>query len=127
MRKYQFLLQVRADEKLHTALKAEAVRRRLSIANLVRDLLADALAEQAATDGRAALEKAIRKSLQPDINRLAQLVVRATKQARLAAGLGHVVLQKTAGVSASEARDIYESVEQKAAAWIGKREEVDGS
>ncbi|MCG0279022.1 MAG: toxin-antitoxin system HicB family antitoxin, partial [Thermanaeromonas sp.] len=73
-------LMVRIPEKLERRLRAEATRRGLSVANLVRDILEQALSEEAAglaaREGREALEEVVRKAIKPEMDRLAKLISR---------------------------------------------------
>ncbi len=103
------------DEELHSALKAEAARRKLSVANLVRDMLRQGLAERAAADGRAALEEAIRRAMRPDVERLAKLCVRAAMEAGTAILLNYSVLEEVAKV---DALSYYQAARKKSVARL---------
>lgn len=81
MPKYRSEVRARLDDDLFSALKAEAARRECAVADLVRDLLCEGLAERAALDGRAVMDAAIRRAIKPTEERLAALGVKAAMDA----------------------------------------------
>lgn len=81
MAKYGNRINLRLDDDLITAVKAEAARRQCAVTDLVRDLLREGLSERAALDGRAALEAAVRRAMKPGEERLAALAVKAAMDA----------------------------------------------
>lgn len=103
------------SDDLHGSLQAEASRRGLSIANLVRDLLSQSLAEGAAVEGREILDKAIRRALKPDIDRLAKMIVRAT-----VAGATSMYLntQALADLGKHDVVEMYQQARKKAVAYL---------
>jgi len=107
---------------LHAALKAEATRRGLSVANLVRDLLTQALAEQAAIEGRDALQKAIQQAIRPDVNRLATMLQKAVVAAATSMYLNTQVL---ADLGVRDAVEMYQQARKKAVAYLREREAED--
>ncbi|MDN5347399.1 MAG: hypothetical protein PWP65_963 [Clostridia bacterium] len=103
------------SDDLHAKLKAEATRRSLSVANLVRDLLSQALAEQAAVEGRDALDRAIRRAIKPDVERLAKMLAKATVAGATAMYLN---TQALADLGKHDAMELYHAARKKAVAYL---------
>lgn len=112
-------LMVRITAKLEKQLQAEAARRGLSVANLVRDILEQALGEEAAglaaKEGREALEEAIKRAIKPEINRLAKLIYRA---GHAAAAAMYLNTQAIADMGKHDAVEMYHMARKKAANYF---------
>jgi len=101
-------------------LQAEATRRGLSVANLARDLLSQALTEGAAVEGREALERAIRRAVKPDVDRLTKMLAKAT-----VAGAASMYLntQALADMGKHDAVELYQQARKKAVAYLRQPEQ----
>lgn len=112
-------LMVRIPEKLERRLRAEATRRGLSVANLVRDILEQALSEEAAglaaREGREALEEVVRKAIKPEMDRLAKLISRA---GHAAAAAMYLNTQAIADMGKHDAVEMYHMARKKAATYF---------
>lgn len=112
-------LMVRIPEKLERRLRAEATRRGLSVANLVRDILEQALSEEAAglaaREGREALEEVVRKAIKPEMDRLAKLI---SKAGHAAAAAMYLNTQAIADMGKNNAVEMYHMARKKAATYF---------
>lgn len=115
MGKFAKMIQIRVTEDLDKRLKAEATKRGLSVANLVRDILAQALAERAALEGRDVLDRAIRRATKPGEDRLARLIVKA---ATAAATSMYLNTQALADLGKHDAVELYQQARRKAVAYL---------
>ncbi|KYH31323.1 CopG family transcriptional regulator [Neomoorella mulderi] len=103
------------DDDLTARLKAEAIRRELSIAVLVREILNRALSEGAAIEGREALDQAIRRAIKKDVDRLAKLMVKSTMAGATAMFLNVQVLND---LGKHDAANIYHVARKKALEYL---------
>ncbi|MDK2816232.1 MAG: hypothetical protein PWR22_861 [Moorella sp. (in: firmicutes)] len=103
------------DDDLAARLKAEATRRELSIAVLVREILNRALSERAAIEGREALDLAIRRAIKKDVDRLAKLMVKSTMAGATAMFLNVQVLND---LGKHDAANIYHVARKKALEYL---------
>ncbi|GAF27414.1 uncharacterized protein encoded in hypervariable junctions of pilus gene clusters [Moorella thermoacetica Y72] len=115
MGKFTRLIQIRITEDLDKRLRAEATRRELSVAVLVRDILEKALTEEAAIDGRQALDQAIRRAIKKDVDRLAGLLVKSTMAGATAMFLNVQVLND---LGKHDAANIYHVARKKAVEYL---------
>lgn len=115
MGKFAKMIQIRVTEDLDKRLKAEATKRGLSVANLVRDILAQALAERAALEGQDVLDRAIRRATKPGEDRLARLIVKA---ATAAATSMYLNTQALADLGKHDAVELYQQARKKAVAYL---------
>lgn len=117
--KFTKQLMVRITGKLEKQLRAEATRRGLSIATLVRDILEQALSEEAASlaarEGRGALEEAIKKAMKPGIDRLAKLI---NKAGHAAATSMYLNVQALDDLGKHDAVDLYQKARKKATDYL---------
>lgn len=113
--RYTNYLRLGIDDDLLGLIRADAARRKLSVANLVRDILRQGLAERAASDSRTALEAAIRRAIKPDVERLAKLAARAAMEAGTALMLNYSVLEEVAKV---DALSYYQAARKKSVARL---------
>ncbi|SMB95870.1 Ribbon-helix-helix protein, copG family [Thermanaeromonas toyohensis ToBE] len=117
--KFNRQLLVRLTEELERRLRAEAARRGLSVANLVRDMLEQALSEEAAglaaREGKEALEKVIKKAIKPEMDRLAKLIYRA---GHAAAAAMYLNTQAIADMGKHDAVEMYHMARKKAATYF---------
>lgn len=111
------------DDELHATLRAEAARRGLPVANLVRDLLTYAMAEEAAVEGRDAIDRAVRRALKPAEERLARLIARAAMAAATAMYLNTQVIADT---GKHDAVELYQQARKKAAIYLKEEGKGDG-
>lgn len=119
MDRYTTLLQVRISERTYRLLQAEAERRAMPVADLVRELLAQSLDEAAAAQGREALVSALRQAIKPAENRLAAMLHKAATAAATAMYL-HTLALALAG---EDAEDLYQKARKKAAEYLRQRRE----
>lgn len=115
MPRFAKILQIRITEDLDKRLKAEAAKKGLSVANLARDILTEALSEQAAIEGREALDRAIRRAIKPDVDRLAKMLVKSTMAGATAMFLN---VQVIADLGKHDALDLYQQARKKAAIYM---------
>lgn len=108
-------LDIWMTDDLYVALQAEATRRGLSVANLARDLLTQGLAERAMIEGRDALDRAIRRAIRPDVERLAKLIVKAATAA--ATGM-YLNTQALADLGKHDVVELYQQARKKAVAYL---------
>lgn len=117
-------IQFSATDNLYRALKAEAARQGLSIAQLARLLLESSLAAQAAAAGQDAVTRALRQAIKPTEDRLAALVAKA---AHAAATAMYLNVQALAAVGVDNAVELYYEARKKAAAYMRQKDaENDG-
>lgn len=103
------------DDDLAARLKAEATRRELSVAVLVREILNRALIEEAAIDGREALDRAIRRAIKKDVDRLAGLLVKSTMAGATAM---YMNVQVLSDLGKHDATNIYHVARKKAVEYL---------
>ncbi|GEA16336.1 hypothetical protein E308F_25820 [Moorella sp. E308F] len=115
MSRFSKIIQIRVTDDLDKRLRAEATRRELSVAVLVRDILEKALNEEAAIDGREALDRAIRRAIKKDVDRLAGLLVKSTMAGATAMFLNVQVLND---LGKRDAADIYHIARKKAVEYL---------
>lgn len=120
--RFSHRLDIWMNDDLYGRLYAEANRRGLSVANLVRDLLSQALAEQAALEARDALDRAIRRAIKPDVERLAALIVKA---ATAAATSMYLNTQALADLGQHNAVELYQEARKKAVTYVRSKDEDD--
>lgn len=113
--RFKFRLDIGLDDDLAARLKAEATRRELSIAVLVREILNRALSEEAAIEGREALDRAIRRAIKKDVDRLAKLMVKSTMAGATAMFLNVQVLND---LGKHDAANIYHVARKKALEYL---------
>jgi hypothetical protein len=98
-------------------LQAEAERRALPVADLVRELLDRGLDEAAAAQGREVLVAAVRQAIRPAENRLAAMLHKSITAAATAMYL-HTLALALAG---EDAEDLYQKARKKAAEYVRQR------
>ncbi|MBC7338161.1 MAG: ribbon-helix-helix protein, CopG family, partial [Clostridia bacterium] len=91
-------VQLNVTDDLYRALKAEATREGLPIAQLIRRMLEAGLAERAAAKGQDAVTRALRQAIKPTEDRLAALVAKATHAAATAMYLNVQAMAAVGGV-----------------------------
>ncbi|MGB9860173.1 MAG: hypothetical protein ACPLQP_09600 [Moorellaceae bacterium] len=112
------------DNDLDAKLRAEASRKGVSVAVLVRDILKQALAEGAAIEGRDALDRAIRRAIKPDVDRLAKLLVKSTMAGATAMYLNVQVLSD---LGKHDAVNLYHLARKRAVEYLRLPEEGGGA
>lgn len=103
------------DNDLDAKLRAEAKRKGLSVAVLVRDILKQALAEEAAFEGRDALDAAIRRAIKKDVDRLAKLINKAGHAAATSMFLN---VQALEDLGKHDAVNLYQKARKKATDYL---------
>lgn len=117
--KFTKLIQCRVTDDLAAALQGAATRRGVSVANLVRDLLTLSLAEEAAIEGRDALDRAIRRAIRPDVERLAKMLRKAVVAGATAMYLNTQVIED---MGREDAEEMYQMARKKAVAYLREPE-----
>ncbi|MBS3976621.1 MAG: toxin-antitoxin system HicB family antitoxin [Syntrophomonadaceae bacterium] len=115
MTKYPKYFRIRLTDDLHKRLQAAATRRGHSVATLIRDILDQALTEGAAVDGREVLDKAIRRAIKPDIERLATLLAKSTIAGATSMYLN---MQAIEDLGKTDATEMYQTARKKAVAYM---------
>lgn len=115
MGKYTRHLKIKITNDLDAKLKATAIRKQLSVATLVRNILEQTLTEGAAVEGREALDNAIRRALRPDIERLAKLIVKSTVAGATSMYLN---VQTISDLGKTDAVEIYQGARKKAVFYL---------
>lgn len=115
MGKFARHLKVKITGDLDAKLKAAATRKQLSVATVVRDILEQALSEGAAVEGREALDKAIKRAMKPDVERLAKLIVKSTMAG---AASMYLNVQAIADLGKNDAVELYQEARKKAVAYL---------
>lgn len=115
MGKFTRHLKIKITSDQDAKLKATATRKQLSVATVVRDILEQALSEGSAVEGREALDKAIRRAIKPDIERLATLLVRSTVAGATSMYLN---VQAIADLGKNDAVEMYQGARKKAIAYL---------
>lgn len=115
-------LGVAIDGDLYAALRSEALRQGISVAALVRKLLARGLAEEAAAAYPEAVTEIVRRAIEPSENRLNDLIFRVAEAAATAMHLNLLTLER---MGAEDVEGLHEEARKKAVCYLSVEEEGD--
>lgn len=119
-------LRVRVSGELHKSLKAAADKKGVSMAELARRILTEAVQEQGAQDGIDVISERIRKIVRNEIrketDRVAGLTFKVGKAAATGMFLNYLVL-KDQGIR--DVRETFQSAQTKALTYMGEDEDWD--
>jgi len=113
-------------DELHKSLKAVADKKGISMAELIRRILIEAVQEQGAEDGidfiSERIRKIVRNEIRKETDRIAGLTFKVGKASATSMFLNYLGL-KDHGLR--DAREVYQSAQQKALTFMGDDEDLE--
>ena len=126
-------IRVLIDNELDIALKAQATRRKESVAEIVRRLLKESLAKEIAEDSTYIISTTIRKTIRSELklteNRIAKLVAKTSIAAATSMFLNYAVIKEGNLGLKINSKELYEQARIKAVAYLresGEKEDIEG-